>query len=320
MKYIITAGGEYKDFKTPKQLLKVNGEVIIERTIRLLRENGIEDIFISTNNPAFDYLCDIPKLKHKNNFIHEYKNEKAKGWWLDIFYPTDEPVCYILGDVYFSENAIKTIVDYKTSDIELFGSVPPFAENYTKKWIEPFALKVVNTGHLKESIQKTKELALQGKTWRENPIMWELWTVIKDMPLQTKADEYVYNYTAINDYTTDVDNIDDVIRIENCLKLGGDIKMIKVKALQEFTYGDFDKIKNLERHNKDKNQHGRLYAGDTFECTKKMTEYLTGKCGYVLVKILEVIPEEVKKEAKVEEIASKPKTTRKSTPKKTKKK
>ena len=113
--------------------------------------------------------------------------------------------------------------------------------------------------------------------------------------------------------------------------------MIKVKALQEFTYRDFDKIKNLERHNKDKNQHGRLYAGDTFECTKDMATYLTGGCGYVLVKILEVIPEEIqdgtlehpyttimpepiKEESKVEEIASKPKTTRKSTPKKTKKK
>ena len=96
--------------------------------------------------------------------------------------------------------------------------------------------------------------------------------------------------------------------------------MIKVKALQEFTYRDFDKIKNLERHNKDKNQHGRLFAGDTFECTKDMATYLTGGCGYVLVKILEVIPEEVKEEAKAEEIASKPKTTRKSTPKKTKKK
>ena len=49
-------GGKYKDFETPKQLLKVNEEVIIERTIKLLKENGIKDIAISTNNLAFDYL------------------------------------------------------------------------------------------------------------------------------------------------------------------------------------------------------------------------------------------------------------------------
>ena len=72
--------------------------------------------------------------------------------------------------------------------------------------------------------------------------------------------------------------------------------MFKVKALQKFTYGSFDKIKNLERHNKEKNKEGTLYTGDTFECTEKMAQYLTGECGYILVKVIEVIPEEIKEE------------------------
>lgn len=72
--------------------------------------------------------------------------------------------------------------------------------------------------------------------------------------------------------------------------------MFKVKSLQEFTYGSFNKIKNLERHNKEKNKEGTLYAGDTFECTEEMAHYLTGECGYVLVKVIEFIPEEVKEE------------------------
>ena len=97
--------------------------------------------------------------------------------------------------------------------------------------------------------------------------------------------------------------------------------MIKVQALQEFTYGNFDKITNLVRHDNNKTQHGRLYAKDTFECTKEMADYLTGKCGYTLVKIIEVIPEEpkakpkietpIKEETKVEE-KPKAKKTRKS--------
>ena len=72
--------------------------------------------------------------------------------------------------------------------------------------------------------------------------------------------------------------------------------MFKVKALREFTYGSFDKIKNLERRNKEKKKEGTLYAGDTFECTEKMAQYLTGECGYVLVQVIEVIPEELKEE------------------------
>ena len=50
---------------------------------------------------------------------------------------------------------ISEISDDYVRDIELFGSMPPFAKNYTKNWIEPFALKVKNTEHLKEAINKT---------------------------------------------------------------------------------------------------------------------------------------------------------------------
>lgn len=92
--------------------------------------------------------------------------------------------------------------------------------------------------------------------------------------------------------------------------------MFKVKALREFTYGSFDKIKNLERHNKEKKKEGTLYAGDTFECTEKMAQYLTGECGYVLVRVIEVIPEEVKKNelgnhVDTRELEEKPKKTTK---------
>ena len=117
MKYIIMCGGTYKDFKTPKQLLKVNGEVLVERTIRLLKENGITDIAISTNNPAFDYL-DVPIYHHNNKFISCGKQEtkKSEFSWLNAYYPTDEPCCYLHGDVYFSDEAIQKIINTEVED------------------------------------------------------------------------------------------------------------------------------------------------------------------------------------------------------------
>lgn len=281
MKYIIMCGGKYNHMETPKHLLKVNGEVIVERTIRLLRENGIEDIAISTTNPAFNYL-DVPILKHNNTY--EYKDGEVKGYWVDAFYPTNEETCYIFGDVYFSEDAIKTIIKTKTTDIELFASAPPFADNYPKTWIEPFALKVVNTDHLKEAIEKTKELAREGKTWRKNPIMWELWTVIKDVPLQTKAGEYIYNYTKINDYTTDVDNKADVDRIEFIFKIGGK-KMVKIECV--VTYNDLELNRLVE-------------AGEQLEVTKDRASYLVNE--RQLAKLIEVIPEPKVKEPEVKEV------------------
>ena len=51
MFYIIMCGGTYKKWETPRQLTKVCGEPIVARTIRLLREQGVDDIAISSNNP-----------------------------------------------------------------------------------------------------------------------------------------------------------------------------------------------------------------------------------------------------------------------------
>lgn len=47
MKYILMCGGTYEKWQTPKHLSVVKGEPIVVRTIRLLRESGVEDIYIN---------------------------------------------------------------------------------------------------------------------------------------------------------------------------------------------------------------------------------------------------------------------------------
>ena len=211
MRYIIMCGGEYTEWETPKQLLEVEGEPIVKRTIRLLRENGIDDIAISSNNPAFEGLG-VQVLHHDNDYLARAYDD-FDGYWCDAFYPTDEPVCYIFGDVIFSPEAIRKIIETETYDIELFGSMPPFAENYPKPFIEPFALKVENTYHLQNAIAKTKELYEDGR-FKRKPIMWELWNVIKG----TRLNRTINNYTAINDYTCDIDYKSEIPRMEKIMK------------------------------------------------------------------------------------------------------
>lgn len=210
MKYIIMCGGSYEHWKQPKQLTKIHDEPIVARTIRLLRECGIHDIAISSNNELFEKF-NVPVLKHENTFSFNANTNKVNGYWCDAFYPTDEPVCYVFGDVVFSLEAIKTIVDTQTDDIQFFASAPPFAHNYPKKYAEPFALKVVNTDHLKQAIKYIKEN--YDKFYR-TPIMWELWQVIKNTPIN-KID--YTNYVAINDYTCDLDFPSDVEIFENII-------------------------------------------------------------------------------------------------------
>ena len=128
LKYILMCGGNYTQWNKPRQLININGEPIIARTIRLLRECGVDDISISSNDDVFNQFG-VPVLKHDNNYNARKYND-ATGTWCNGFYPTDYPVCYIFGDVIFSKAAIKTIVSTETDSIEFFASAPPFSPEY----------------------------------------------------------------------------------------------------------------------------------------------------------------------------------------------
>ena len=202
MKYILLCGGKYVNWETPRQLLPLGKETVVGRTIRLLRECGVDDIAISTSNPAFDSLG-VEIINHTNLFVSDGAVPLA-GHWVDAFPLTDAAVCYLFGDVVFSQKAIETIVETQTDGIEFFASAPPFALNYPKRHAEPFAFKVVNTKLFRAAIETAKQDYL--KFVRE-PIAWELWQIIKGTPYNII--DYS-NYTVINDYTCDIDSAEDV--------------------------------------------------------------------------------------------------------------
>ena len=318
MKYIIMCGGNYQDkFITPKPLLKVCGEILVERTIRLLRENGITDIAISTNNPAFDYL-EVEKLRHQNNYVHANykKTQKHEESWLNAYYPTEEPACYLAGDVYYSDEAIKTIVNTKVKET-MFFCVPDVQDGRkdkrNTKGREPLAYKVENQEIFRKAINELFDLIDQGK-FKIDPISWHLYRKINNLGLGFEAKDYGYandifktngDFIAIDDYTTDIDGILDITRIEFLLNKGGG-KMIKVEVIEGFTLGDYKLLKNVTRRGAEK--EGQLFIGDTFECDEAMVKYLTGENRYKkpYVKVIEVLPEEMpelptEEPAKVEE-------------------
>ena len=96
--------------------------------------------------------------------------------------------------------------------------------------------------------------------------------------------------------------------------------IIKVEAIKQFTLADYDKITNIQRKSVD--TEGMLYVGDTFECTKELAEYLTGKNdrGNVVVKIIEVTPEEKKLKEDLKKYMKQVKETSTKPKKKTSKK
>ena len=74
--------------------------------------------------------------------------------------------------------------------------------------------------------------------------------------------------------------------------------MVKVQAIIDFNYKNYNKIKDLQPTNK--MQEGKIFAGDIFNVEDDEAKYLTGenKNKIVAVKVLEVIPE-IKEERKI---------------------
>lgn len=213
MQVIIMCGGEYLDFKTPKQLTIINNETLVGRTIRLLKERNIKEIYISATSSKFDNLG-VPRLEHKNTF--RAKDGIISGYWVDAYYPTDKPTIYLHGDVYYTEDAIDKILNYKAEENTFIGN--EIARNKEhKNWGEPFGWIIVNQKQFRKAIEDTKKLQDEGKLERGYAISWELYRV------QNGTDpNYMLindrNYLSIDDETIDIDEEWQIQELRNKLK------------------------------------------------------------------------------------------------------
>ena len=213
MIYVILCGGIYDDFKQPKALSVIKGERLIDRTIRLLKENGIDDIAISSNTDYFNYTK-VRILKHFNSYV--YKDGKAEGYWVDAYLDLDEPCVYLHGDVYYTEAAIKKIINYNACYNTFIGNEVARNKEH-KNWGEPFGWIVVDQKKFKEGIAKTKKLQDDGKLERGYAISWELYRVLNHLDPNK---QYIYDntYLSIDDETIDVDAPEQIEQLNERLK------------------------------------------------------------------------------------------------------
>ena len=209
---IIMCGGEYEKFENHKALSKINGERLVERTIRLLKQNNVEDIYISATDKAFDNFG-VTRLEHNNTY--KQVNGKEQGYWVDGYYPTDKPCIYLHGDVYYSEDSIKKILNLKPTENTFIGN--QYALNKERKKVgEPFGWIIVDQVSFRKAIEETKRLCDEGKCDR-HPVSWELYQVlyghnVNDFIIDTKT------YLAIADETIDIDAPWQIEQLENKLK------------------------------------------------------------------------------------------------------
>lgn len=183
MKYIIMAAGLGTRWNNylgiPKHLIEINGETLLGRTTRLLKENGINDYVITSNDPRYAQYGQIIAQTHYDCEIDRFE---------EII--TEDSICYLYGDVYYTENAIKTIVNTPTEEVLFFGH----------EW-EIFAIKIVNKDLFFNCKAKVKELFLSHKINR--CIGWEVYRCMNNIPYEEH--KITNRYIKILDGTDDID-------------------------------------------------------------------------------------------------------------------
>ena len=210
MRYIIMCGGLYEGWETPRQLFEICGEPIVARTIRLLRDEGVDDIAISADDERFERFG-VRVVRHDNDFA--IVDGRCEGAWVHAFYPTTDRACYLCGDVVYSPEAIHKIVRTETDDVLFFASTPPFHPLFIKESAEPYAFKVVNQRRFRAAIDYVAASVDSG-IFRRHPVSWELWQVLCGKSVRNINYETV---CAINDYTCDIDHPEDIQKIEDVL-------------------------------------------------------------------------------------------------------
>lgn len=139
-RYIIMADGKmtrWKNYQVPKHMLPVHGEPILLRTVRLVRQFAPQaQIIITSHNPQYD-VAGTTRYEPKNNLC-----EIDRFTWELI----DDGVCFLYGDVYYTEAAIRQIVALPVKTLGFAGNGE-----------EIFAVKVGDGAYQRACIQKLKE-------------------------------------------------------------------------------------------------------------------------------------------------------------------
>lgn len=137
--FILCAGENTKYFGITRQLLKINGEEILGRTIRLIREECADEIFIVTRNSVIEnYIRNIESngvilVQPDGERYHMESLYSTKEKWVD-------KNIFLFGDVIFSKYAIKKILNSDNKLILFFRIRPHLYLN--KRYPEMFGMLI----------------------------------------------------------------------------------------------------------------------------------------------------------------------------------
>ena len=209
---IIIAAGEASRWKNylevPKHLIPIDNEPILYRTVRLLKERHIKDIFIvgPPNDDRYNVTGTclyVPDKNPKNHDADKFLN--SENLW-----NKNGRTIVLYGDVYFTDNAIDTIVNHTNIEWCLFCRFNPSKITGAKSG-ECFA-----QSFYPHDLKEHKEKLLYIASLKEKKIIsrcggWEHYRAMNGLrnKLVKSPHKKYKKYIEINDWTDDFDTPED---------------------------------------------------------------------------------------------------------------
>lgn len=192
MKYIIMADGKGRRWNNfqgiHKWQIQLGGQTLPERTCALLRRLDPEaQVYITSHDPA---------LQVEGAIRHEPQNNvlEIDRFTAELIGPD---VCFLYGDCFYSEAALRQVVYAKTDSVLFFGS---------EKKI--FAVKVADAALFRRHIAHVRQLFLDGQI--SECIGWEVYHSLQGLALQSR--QIGENYVHIEDETRDFNTPQDLMQ------------------------------------------------------------------------------------------------------------
>lgn len=215
MRAIIIAAGDgtrWGDYLgIPKHLAPVDNEPILNRTVRLLKENSITDIIVV--GPDDDRY----KIPHSKLFVptrNPSYGDADKFLSSESLWNLDGETITLFGDVFFTNEAVKTIVNIDRQTWTVFGREKSsnitggaygeiFAHYFTSKDIPKHKESL---DILVEAVKKKD--AKKGSGWEHYKVMQG----VRGRDIRRSKIIIDSNFVEINDFTEDFDFPDDYDR------------------------------------------------------------------------------------------------------------
>lgn len=184
-----TRWGNYQD--KPKHLIEIGGETLLGRTVRLLKEKDEScEVIITSHDLRYEF-AGARRYEPKHNLLE-----------IDRFTEEliEDNICFLYGDTFYSEEAVKTITETAAEDILFFGNERAIV-----------AIKVADGELFRYHVSRVRKKYLNGEI--EKCIGWQVYQSFLNLPFGEKKIDA--KFILLKDGTEDFNSPEDYNRRKN---------------------------------------------------------------------------------------------------------